>query len=106
MNTESVDCRRIKVPVESEVKILPGDSAWDFDSPETQGDRNRLTHFIYLALPGNGGGWSAIEVQKGSPGGPRIWGWDGNEDKPTLTPSINAPGQWHGFLTNGRLVSC
>lgn len=40
-----------------------------------------------------------------------IWGWDGNVDKPTLTPSINCIAEkegrptggcgWHGFITAG-----
>lgn len=44
------------------------------------------------------------------------WHWDGNRERPTLTPSVNIlqfndAGQqigehWHGFLTNGRWVSC
>jgi hypothetical protein len=31
------------------------------------------------------------------------WKWDGNEDKPTLTPSIqrNTSCRWHGFMTKG-----
>ena len=32
------------------------------------------------------------------------WGWDGNEDAPTLTPSIHAVGAWHGWVQNGELV--
>ena len=87
-------------------KLEPGDFAWDFDSAATGGDRSRPTHFIYVALPGDAGGWSPIEVQLGDQGGQRLWGWDGNEDKPTLTPSILSPGIWHGYLRAGRLVSC
>lgn len=34
------------------------------------------------------------------------WEWDGNEDKPTLQPSVHLPGRWHGFFTAGRMVSC
>ena len=30
-------------------------------------------------------------------------GWDGDEEEPTLSPSIVA-GPWHGFLRNGQLV--
>ncbi len=41
-----------------------------------------------------------------------IWGWDGNSERPTLTPSINCRAVdddgkptsgcgWHGFITNG-----
>lgn len=40
-----------------------------------------------------------------------IWAWDGNVERPTLTPSINCLSEkdgkpaggcgWHGFITNG-----
>ena len=32
------------------------------------------------------------------------WGWDGDEDTPTLTPSLHAVGSWHGWVRNGCLV--
>jgi hypothetical protein len=34
------------------------------------------------------------------------WGWDGNEDKPTLNPSVHTHGHWHGFFRSGRMESC
>ena len=34
------------------------------------------------------------------------WVWDGNMEKPTLTPSVRHKDHWHGFLTNGVWVSC
>lgn len=34
------------------------------------------------------------------------WQWDGNADKPTLTPSINCRGCWHGWLTAGEFKEC
>lgn len=72
----------------------PGDFCFDDD---------RYT--LYIWIPGMSGP-DAIRIQKGQPGGARIWGWDGNEDKPTLTPSILSPNEWHGYLRNGRLESC
>ena len=36
---------------------------------------------------------------------PPVWKWDGNKDKPTLTPSINIIGVWHGWLRDGKLVT-
>jgi Family of unknown function (DUF6527) len=105
MNTESVILNRVKVPLESGQKTKPGDFAWDFDAEACGGDRSKPTHYIYVHLPGESS-WSAIKVQQGAPGGNRVWGWNGNEDKPTLTPSIHAVGIWHGFLTNGELKSC
>lgn len=45
-----------------------------------------------------------------------VWQWDGNREKPTLTPSINIlqldeagrqiGEHWHGFLTAGEFRSC
>lgn len=32
------------------------------------------------------------------------WSWDGNEDKPTLSPSLHAKGIWHGYVKEGKLV--
>ena len=34
---------------------------------------------------------------------PGHWGWDGNREAPTITPSINVIGRWHGYLRVGRL---
>lgn len=43
-----------------------------------------------------------------------VWGWDGNESLPTLTPSVNCLSEkdgkptggcgWHGFITAGAMV--
>ena len=33
------------------------------------------------------------------------WEWDGNEEKPTLRPSLHHHEQWHGRLENGQFVS-
>jgi hypothetical protein len=43
--------------------------------------------------------------------GEGAWNWNGDKESPTLTPSILVHGsqgqqdKWHGFLTNGKLVS-
>lgn len=34
------------------------------------------------------------------------WEWDGNREKPTLTPSVHHVGHWHGWLTGGVWISC
>ena len=78
MNNQSVDCRRIKVPLAEDQKTEPGDFAWDFDAPECGGARTDEVHFLYLHLPGEQH-WGAIRCKRGAPGGDRIWGWDGNE---------------------------
>lgn len=33
------------------------------------------------------------------------WILSGPREKPTLTPSINAVGEWHGYMINGELIS-
>lgn len=33
---------------------------------------------------------------------PQSWAFDGNDDAPTLKPSINHVGCWHGWLTAGE----
>lgn len=32
------------------------------------------------------------------------WEWNGDEVRPTLTPSLDVQGCWHGFVVNGQLV--
>lgn len=50
-------------------------------------------------------------VLAGEPPAPKpFWTWDGNVERPTLTPSI-ACGQprgsaWHGYLTAGMIRAC
>lgn len=60
---------------------------------------------LYIVLPGFTQP-DAINVKKGEyvkdMGG---WGWDGNEDKPTLSPSLHWENHWHGMLKAGRLES-
>ena len=90
MNTESIDT----TPAKFGQMEKPGDFTFD----------DEFEH-IYLWLPGAKGP-DALRIQKGGPGGDRVWGWDGNVDKPTLTPSIHDVGHWHGYLRAGRLVSC
>lgn len=34
------------------------------------------------------------------------WRWNGDSQKPTLEPSINHIGHWHGYLTDGVWRSC
>lgn len=52
----------------------------------------------------------AVTVKRGVGSGD-YWDWDGNQDKPTLTPSIlsnKASGGcgWHGHLTAGVFKPC
>jgi hypothetical protein len=96
VNTQSIDCRKVVFAAQTEGIGLecPGDFCFD-DERKT----------IYVWLPGMSGP-DAIRIQRGEQGGPKVWGWNGDEEKPSLTPSIHVLGKWHGYLTNGRLTSC
>jgi hypothetical protein len=53
-------------------------------------------------------------VDRSTPDRLCVWGWDGNMDQPTITPSINCISEkdgkptggcgWHGHITNGEIV--
>jgi hypothetical protein len=46
-------------------------------------------------------------INVGEKDGAKVWGWNGDEDRPTATPSININmGHWHGYLTAGVFRSC
>ena len=32
------------------------------------------------------------------------WQWNGDRERPTLTPSINCHGCWHGFIRDGEIT--
>jgi hypothetical protein len=32
------------------------------------------------------------------------WSWNGDQDKPTLKPSLHAVGDWHGWVRDGKMV--
>lgn len=107
-NRDSVDARRIPSPAYREPgSVNPGDFAWEFDFThfEHGAKETDLDLTLYICLPGERM-WSPIHVRRGpTPASDRVWGWDGNFDKPTVTPSIHHPGLWHGYLTAGRFQS-
>jgi hypothetical protein len=80
-----------------------GDFAWALTSYD-DGERR-----IWLRLPCGHACALPINNKRG-------WAWDGNEDAPTLTPSImcltptllKADGKcgWHGYMTAGELRPC
>ena len=52
------------------------------------------------------GGESWLPIANGDRDG---WQWNGNREKPTLTPSILQSGfacKWHGYLTDGEFRPC
>jgi hypothetical protein len=98
MNTESCDM----------VRVERHESIWDLKEGEFHFsvDEHGQRFFVCM-LPGQTACSIPIRpvVTPGLNGG-HSWEWDGNEDKPTLMPSINATGSWHGWVRAGRMVSC
>ena len=90
MNTQTIAARKVEI---GQIE-RPGDFTYS-DNRDC----------LYIQLPGRNDP-DAIPIQRGQPGGARVWGWDGNEDHPTLTPSIHDVGHWHGYLKNGVLETC
>lgn len=84
---------------------------WNFYQTEGAGDQSG----ILFTCPCGCGSLFSI-AYKAYPGCGPVWNWDGNEDRPTVTPSIlvcqmNKKGErigehWHGFLTDGEFRSC
>lgn len=106
MNTESIDMRRIERPLPwtwngAEDKPKPGDF-----------QIHPGGEMIHMVLPG--GSLCSIPIKKGRKE-EHAWHWDGNDDKPTLSPSVdhyshdskgNKHTIWHGHIVKGRMVSC
>jgi hypothetical protein len=61
-------------------------------------------HALHFTCPCGCGACGATPVYAGSNG----WCWNGDLEKPTLTPSIKmlSPCGWHGYLTDGVFKRC
>lgn len=76
-----------------------GDFCWRRENGDVRG--------LFLGHPSSSpGGWTLIHipVRQGRNETGKHWGWDGNEEEPTLTPSLHTIGHWHGWVRKGRLV--
>lgn len=63
---------------------------------------------FWFMCPGPCKGMSALALRPvvDSSYDKQSWEFDGNEDSPTLTPSILHVGCWHGWLTAGEFKEC
>lgn len=100
MNTQSCDMTRVDPPASA--------SAWDLAVGEFYFRTDlQEQRWMTCMLPGDTLAFLPIRpLLNVHINGGHSWEFDGNEDSPTLTPSVNAEGQWHGFITAGRAVSC
>ena len=92
--------------------MSPGSWRWRLDGP--QGKRV-MEAVLPQAIPGSENDFYKnlvvhCLVNQPNHKGYYSWNWDGDEDLPTLTPSIGAasygsnpePTKWHGYLTAGE----
>lgn len=89
----------------------PGDFQFkDVEGKPTR-DPSKVHYFEFNCLrpraDGKANYCGMIRVAHGEkPPGDRTWAWDGNFEKPTLTPSINCHACWHGFMQAGLFSEC
>lgn len=95
MNTESCDCRQV---VDYDNVERPG----DFYFKPVEGMAGETC--LHIMLPGRT--FICIGVARGASLTAKVWGWNGDFYKPTLSPSIHAIDKWHGHLVDGHLKSC
>lgn len=100
-NRESLDM--VRFPDCSDADVIggaPGAFCWMVPGPARVGTYRHLC----MRLPGGSVGVVPVE-------GPHAWIWDGDEDRPTLSPSVlqrdhDGVELWHGFIRAGRMESC
>lgn len=84
------------------------DGAWPKDPGEFTWIGKGQMRALWFRCP-QADGTGVGELARIPVAGPRAWQFDGNDDRPTLTPSvrIDAGGAdlWHGFVTAGELVT-
>ena len=74
-----------------------GNEFWPVDAPPGTFDVINEHLFCYICPNGK---HCTVRV---SGGPPPVWTWNGNREKPTLTPSINCVGCSHHTITDGVL---
>lgn len=61
---------------------------------------------FWFVCPGPCKSIAAIALRPVVDSSAQSWDFDGNLEAPTLNPSINHVGCWHGWLRNGEFTSC
>jgi hypothetical protein len=61
---------------------------------------------FWFVCPGKCKALTAIALRPVADGSPQSWDFNDNLQSPTLRPSINHPGCWHGWLTDGVFSEC
>ncbi len=78
----------------------------DYAFRDVENEVEKQLYFIALCPTGD---HFCIPIRKeGEPGAAKCWVWNGNRERPTITPSIflNPPTGWHGWVTDGVMKTC
>jgi hypothetical protein len=97
-NKESCDMRLVDQGKDVSGDLDPGDFYFRTDERGQRMFHTCLPNGVGLAIP-------LRPLVDPKINGGHSWEWDGNELQPTLTPSINSIGVWHGWVRAGRMVS-
>lgn len=114
-NKASCDMKRL-TPEEWDAQedFIPGAFSWGTTVVEVDGVNYGCRHLKHV-LPNGDPGVIQIEpvpdpikerIKHGNPPKAHTWSWDGNEEKPTISPSVWLKGRWHGYFRAGRMESC
>lgn len=69
-------------------------------------DRSQYPVILWHKLPEGSVGFVRLRPLPADEEPHPSWDWDGNEDAPTLKPSVHYVWRWHGWFRAGRMVSC
>lgn len=99
MNMADIQAKRVK---SFSQMVAPGDFMWSGRKDSS----DKPTRLIFNC-PCGCGSFPGVHVG-GEPGNQPVWNWNGDMEKPTITPSIQIIGgcKLHGFLTNGVFKTC
>lgn len=80
--------------------LVPG--GFRCDTPDSDGEQA-----FWYCCPCGCGRIAPLNVGNGfKPAVGPSWKWNGSTERPTLEPSVNHVGHWHGWLTDGVWTSC
>lgn len=92
---------RLEIHVDQSANYAEGKSGWQING------QPGLFDFIYFCPCGCGSEGELLIGQDFKPGGKgSSWRWNGSRTEPTLDPSVNHVGHWHGWLRNGYWEAC
>lgn len=91
--------------------LFDDDDQVDFRVRAKQGEFEVITEpggqrRFWFVCPGPCHAISAIALRPVVDGSEQSWDFDGNLEAPTLYPSINHVGCWHGWLKAGEFTPC